>query len=112
MLEPIRELLDAGIQSDRGDTDAGWKKTLRSDIKTSSVDVNAMLLKQEMSVHDVLSFKEGDILPIDLPEQVIVESGEMPLFRGKLGVSNGHFAIKLQEKMEREETKKVIKPIG
>jgi len=109
MLEPIRELLDAGIQSDRGDTDEGWKKTLRSDIKTSSVDVNALLLKQEMSVHDVLGFKEGDILPIDLPEQVIVESGEMPLFRGKLGVSNGHFAIKLQEKMERAETKKVIK---
>jgi len=112
MLEPIRELLDAGIQSDRGDTDEGWKKTLRSDIKTSSVDVNALLLKQEMSVHDVLGFKEGDILPIDLPEQVIVESGEMPLFRGKLGVSNGHFAIKLQEKMEREETKKVIKGKG
>jgi len=109
MLEPIRELLDAGIQSDRGDTDEGWKKTLRSDIKTSSVDVNALLLKKEMSVHDVLGFKEGDILPIDLPEQVIVESGEMPLFRGKLGVSNGHFAIKLQEKMERAETKKVIK---
>jgi len=112
MLEPIRELLDAGIQSDRGDTDEGWKKTLRNDIKTSPVDVNALLLKQEMSVHDVLGFKEGDILPIDLPEQVIIESGEMPLFKGKLGISNGHFAIKLQEKMEREKAKKAIKSEG
>jgi flagellar motor switch protein FliM len=103
MLEPIRELLDAGIQSDRGDTDVRWKKTLRSDIKTADVDITSNLLKQEMPLKSVLGFKKGDILPIDMPEQVIIESGDMPLFRGKLGVSNGHFAVQLQEKMEREE---------
>ena len=47
-------------------------------------------------------------MPITLPEQVIVESGEMPLFRGKLGESNGHFAVKLQEKMERDEVKTIV----
>ncbi len=108
MLEPIRELLDAGIQSDRGDTDARWKSTLRNDIKTAEVDMHSVLLKQEMSLKDVLSFKEGDIIPIDLPEQVMIESGEMPLFRGKLGVSHDHFAVKLQEKMEREEVQNVF----
>lgn len=108
MLEPIRELLDAGIQSDRGDIDVRWKSALRGDIKTADVGVNCVLLKKEVSLKDVLSFKEGDILPINLPEQVIVESGEMPLFRGKLGESNGHFAVKLQEKMEREEVKSLV----
>ena len=108
MLEPIRELLDAGIQSDRGDTDVRWKSSLRNDIKTADVDLHSVLLKKEMSLKDVLSFKEGDILPIDLPEQVIIESGEMPLFRGKLGVSNDRFAVKLQEKMEREEVQNMF----
>ncbi|MGB1990332.1 MAG: flagellar motor switch protein FliM, partial [Cycloclasticus pugetii] len=108
MLEPIRELLDAGIQSDRGDIDVRWKSALRNDIKTADVDINCVLLKKEVSLKEVLSFKEGDILPITLPEQVIVESGEMPLFRGKLGESNGHFAVKLQEKMEREEVKILV----
>lgn len=105
MLEPIRELLDAGIQSDRGDIDVRWKSALRNDIKTADVDVNCLLLKQEVSLKDVIDFKEGDILPITLPDQVILESGEMPLFRAKLGESNGHFAVQLQEKMEREEVK-------
>jgi flagellar motor switch protein FliM len=109
MLEPIRELLDAGIQSDRGDTDERWKTTLRSDIKTAGVDINGILLKQEIPVKQILNFKEGDILPIELPDQVIIESGEMPLFKGKLGISNGHFAIKLQDKMEREKAVSVPK---
>ena len=105
MLEPIRELLDAGIQSDRGDTDERWKETLRSDIKTAQIDLTGVLVKKEMNLSEVIGFKEGDILPLKLPEKVIIESNEMPLFRGKLGESNGHFAIKLQEKVEREETK-------
>lgn len=109
MLEPIRELLDAGIQSDRGDTDERWKSTLRKDITTTEVDLVSTLSKQEMTLGDVLAFKVGDVLPIDTPEKVIIESGEMPLFRGKLGVSNGFFAVQLQEKMEREEAKSRIK---
>lgn len=109
MLEPIRELLDAGIQSESGDTDEGWKSTLRKDITTAEVDLVSTLAKQEMTLGDVLAFKVGDILPIDAPEKVTIESGEMPLFRGKLGVSNGFFAVQLQEKMEREVAKKMVK---
>jgi len=109
MLEPIRELLDAGIQSDRGDTDERWKNTLRNDIKTADVDLSGTLLKKEMQLREVVGFQVGDVIPIDLPDRIIIESGEMPLFRGKLGVSNGHFAVQLEEKMEREEMKSVIK---
>lgn len=112
MLEPIRELLDAGIQSDRGDTDERWKNTLRSDIKTADVDLAGTLLKKEMQLREVVDFQVGDVIPIDLPDRIILESGEMPLFRGKLGVSNGHFAVQLEEKMEREEMKNVIKKEG
>lgn len=109
MLEPIRELLDAGIQSDRGDTDERWKSTLRKDITTAEVDLVSTLIKQEKTLGDVLNFKVGDILPLDLPEHVLLESGDMPLFRCKLGVSNGNFAVQLLEKTERDEFKNVIK---
>ena len=112
MLEPIRELLDAGIQNESGDTDKGWKSTLKKDITTAEVDLVSALAKQEMTLGDVLAFKVGDVLPIDAPEKVIIESGEMPLFRGKLGVSNGFFAVQLQEKMEREVAKKMVKEEG
>ncbi|OUR81420.1 flagellar motor switch protein FliM [Cycloclasticus sp. 46_120_T64] len=112
MLEPIRELLDAGIQSDRGDTDERWKNTLRNDIKTADVELVGTLLKKEMQLREVVDFQVGDVIPIDLPDRIILESGEMPLFRGKLGVSNGNFAVQLEEKMEREEMKSVINKEG
>jgi len=108
MLEPIRELLDAGIQSDRGDSDEHWKNSLRGDIKTANVDLVGLLLKQEMQLRDVVDFQIGDVIPIDMPDKIIIESGEMPLFKGKLGVSNGNFAVQLQEKMEREQVNNVI----
>ncbi len=107
MLEPIRELLDAGIQSDGGDGDDRWKNTLRSEIKTAEVELNTTFLRKEMSLKEILAVQEGDIIPLDMPEQVIIESGEMPLFRGKLGVSKDYYAVQLEEKFERDEVKKV-----
>ena len=35
MIEPIREMLDAGFQSDVSDQDERWVKALREDILTS-----------------------------------------------------------------------------
>jgi len=55
-----------------------------------------------------VDFQVGDVIPIDMPDKIVIESGEMPLFKGKLGVSNGNFAVQLQEKMAREEVKNVI----
>lgn len=104
MLEPIRELLDAGIQSDRGDTDDRWQKALRGEIKTADLEVSSTLLEKEMTLRDVMNFAPGDIIQVDMPEKVLIESEEIPLFKGKLGVSDGKYAIQIQEKMKRENT--------
>ena len=37
MVEPIREILDAGVQSDRSDTDERWVLALREDMKEAEV---------------------------------------------------------------------------
>jgi len=102
MLEPIRELLDAGIQSDRGDTDDRWQKALRSEIKTADLELVSTLFDQDMSLREVMDFKPGDIIPIDMPEKVLIESDDIPLFKGKLGVSNDNFAVQVQDKIKRE----------
>lgn len=103
MLEPIRELLDAGIQSDRGgETDERWKLSLRNEIKTANVEVASTLCDVNMPLKGILDLEVGDIIPIELSDKVIIEASEIPLFRGKLGVNNGNYAVQLQEKVERE----------
>ncbi len=101
MLEPIRELLDAGVQSDISDKDERWAISLREDIKSADVMLHSTLAKINMNLSEIVNFKEGDILPFDMPEQVVLEVEGVPVFRGDYGVSRGTMAIKINEQIER-----------
>merc|ERR1711959_846569 len=80
MLEPIRELLDAGVQSDKEDTDLRWSKALRDEI---------------------MDVKPGDIIPVEMPETITVLIEDLPTFRAKLGRSRDNLALKIVEKIAR-----------
>jgi len=101
MLEPIRELLDAGVQSDITEKDERWAISLREDIKSAEVTLQSTLANIDMSLSEVVNFKVGDILPFDMPDQVVLEVERVPVFRGDYGVSRGSMAIKINEQIER-----------
>ena len=54
MLEPIRELLDAGVQSDTEDTDLRWSKALRDEIMDVEVELSTQLLEIDLSLEQVM----------------------------------------------------------
>jgi flagellar motor switch protein FliM len=103
MVEPIRDLLDAGVQSDMSEIDDRWRLSLRDEIFESKVEVKSQLAEIEINLSDVNQLKEGDVIPFDMPEQVVLEVEEIPLFRGALGVSRGNAAIKVNERVTRKE---------
>ncbi len=102
MVEPIRDLLDAGVQSDRGDKDERWERALRSRIKHADLELCCTLAEATISVKEMAKLKKGDIIPLDIPEMVEICTSEIPLFRGQLGASGGNYAIKIREKIENE----------
>ncbi len=100
MIEPIRDLLDAGISSDQGESDNNrWKDSLRNEIMRSKVNMNSMLVEKKVKLSDVLHFKKGDVIPIDLPKEVILRAESIPIFRGEVGLSDGNYAVKISEKI-------------
>ena len=101
MLEPIRELLDAGIQSDRSDVDERWTQALGDEIKSAEVEIPSILAHTSLSLRDVVNLKEGDIIPITIEDDVSVFAEGIPVFKANHGIHNNHYAIKIQEKMER-----------
>jgi flagellar motor switch protein FliM len=101
MLEPIRELLDAGVQSDRSDSDDRWVHAMREEIKVAEIELSSILAETEVSLRDVLTMRNGDIIPFEMPEKVSLLAEGVPIFRGKWGVANGQMAIKILEKAER-----------
>ena len=101
MLEPIRGLLDAGVQGGRGDRDERWEKAMQEEIMGASVEISTQLAQIELNVGQVAGLRVGDILPIEVPEELEVCAEGMPLFRGTLGVHKDHYAVKVSEWFER-----------
>lgn len=99
MVEPIRDLLDAGVQSDRSDRDERWTRAIREEMKEARVELSSTLLETSLSLREVNSLKAGDVIPVDLPELVTLEAEATPVFRGKYGNHNGSRAIKIVQKI-------------
>ncbi len=107
MLEPIRELLDAGVQSDKGDTDLRWSKALRDEIMDVSVGLRAKLLDLDLPLHKLMDLKAGDVIPVEMPESLLVFVEGLPSFRAKMGRSSkNNVALKITERIKRPESVK------
>jgi flagellar motor switch protein FliM len=97
MVEPIREILDAGVQSDRSEVDERWVHALREDMKEAVIEISGTLLDVRLTLKDVLNMKPGDIIHVDLPEKALLLAEDIPLFRGYYGVHEGMNAVKVAE---------------
>ncbi|GLP94967.1 flagellar motor switch protein FliM [Paraferrimonas sedimenticola] len=106
MIEPIRELLDAGVQSDKQDIDMRWSKALKDEIMDVRVGLQTQLLEHEMSLRDIVNLEAGDIIPVDMPEHLLVKVEDLPTYRGKVGRSGDNVAVKITEQIPRPETVK------
>ncbi|MGB2742280.1 MAG: flagellar motor switch protein FliM [Cognaticolwellia sp.] len=106
MLEPIRELLDAGVQSDKEDTDMRWSKALRDEIMDVPVELSTRFLEVELTLQKIMDFKAGDIIPIEMPDHITVLVENLPSFRAKLGRSRDNLALKIESKIRRPESVK------
>jgi len=106
MLEPIRELLDAGVQSDTEDTDLRWSKALRDEIMDVEVELSTQLLEIDLSLEQVMGLKAGDVIPVEMPEHITVFVEDLPTFRAKMGRSRDNVALQISEKIKRPESVK------
>ena len=106
MLEPIRELLDAGVQSDKGDTDLRWSKALRDEIMDVQVGLSTRLLQTDVSLRQLMDMKPGDIFPVIMPESLLVFVEDLPTFRAKLGRTHDKVAVRIVEKIKRPDSVK------
>lgn len=109
MLEPIRDLLDAGVQSDRVETDERWTGNLYEGMKDAMVDMTIPLTQVRLSLKDVLKLKEGDVIPMDMPDYVSMIVDDIPLFRARYGAFKGNVGVKVVSTIPRPEIRSFLK---
>ena len=107
MVEPIRVLLDAGVQSDRVERDERWLQSLHQEVLDAEVELSSLLLEVDMPIGDFLRLRPGDVIPVSLPELCTMFAEDVPIFRGQVGRAGGHKAVRFQTPAGRRESRQV-----
>lgn len=100
-LTPVKEILDA---SDQREARVQWSTMLERQLRQTEVEVSSVLATTRLRLCDLVRLSPGDILPIDVPATVEISAGDIKLFAGSFGISNGHNAIQITERLSGGET--------
>jgi len=65
MLEPLREKLQAGYQSEELGVDQAWAEKFRNSLNACSVELMVELGTTSLTLRDVLNMKKGDVIPLE-----------------------------------------------
>jgi flagellar motor switch protein FliM len=96
MVEPIREVLTGESADAAAAKQATWGPVLGSALQEAKLETRAVLAQAQISLGELVRLSPGDIIPIEPPQQVTLLAGEVPLYRGRFGISQGRNAIKIQ----------------
>ena len=111
MIEPLREILDSGMASDRVEKDERWMLTLREEIEDAEVELTTLLGRTSVTLGELINLKPGDILSCDFTGRVLVLAEDVPMFRGSYGLSRGQQAVKVEERIRRHNPAADLVPI-
>lgn len=107
-IEPIREMLDAGLQTDTDEHDDRWIIALRQDVMEARVDMECNIVRGEITLRDIVSLKTGDVIPVEMPDNHILTANGVPMFRTALGQIHGNLALKVTEVIDRSQPASTI----
>jgi flagellar motor switch protein FliM len=95
LLAPVRETLAAAGGQTALRKQEAWAPVLTNALQDAEVDTRAILAQAQISLRELVRLSPGDIIPIEPPQQVTLFAGDVPLYRGRFGVSQGRNALKI-----------------
>jgi flagellar motor switch protein FliM len=95
--EPIRDLLYSTIQGGGGEPDRRWLNLLKTQIQDASVEVVAELGTAPATVEQLLAFKPGDFIELDIDPLIQAKVNGVPVFDCQYGMNNGRYAIRIEK---------------
>ena len=104
MVEPIREILDAGLQTDTDERDERWVRALREDVMSAEVSLECDIANREVTLRDIVDLRPGDVIPITMPESSVLTANGVPMFRVVLGRAKDNLALKVVGIVDRKQS--------
>jgi len=94
-LEPIRDVLYSPMQGEAPELDRRWVDMLKQQLQPAMVELVAELAQAPATVEQLLSFKPGDFIELDLKQVIQAKVSGVPLFDCHYGTSNGRYSLKV-----------------
>ena len=94
-LEPIRDTLYSTIQGDSAEPDRRWVNLLKHQIQAAEVELVAELAQAGATVEQLLSFKPGDFIELDLDPMIKVKVAGVPVFDAHYGTNGSKYAVRI-----------------
>lgn len=103
-LEPIRDLLLQMFMGENFGQDTVWEKHLGKELRSTNVEVEAVLNEKTVTLKDVMSFKVGSTVLLECTpdDDVILRCGGIPVTTGVLGRVGESIAISVNESIKRK----------
>jgi flagellar motor switch protein FliM len=95
MLAPIRESLASEGGGAPARKQEVWAPALGMALQDAELETRAILAQAQISLRELVRLTPGDIIPIEAPQHVTLLAGEVPLYCGSFGVSQGRNALKI-----------------
>ena len=96
-LEPIRDVLYSTTQGDSSEPDRRWINLLKHQIQAAEVELVAELGHAPATVEQLLAFKPGDFIELDLEPLIKAKIDGVPIYDCHYGTSNNKYSIKIDK---------------
>lgn len=103
MLEPIKDLLYSTMQGEHQAVDHRWLQLLSKQVQSANIELVAMLGQAEVSVEQVLKMRSGDVIPLQVDENITASVDGVPVMECKYGAFNNQYALRVEKILSTNE---------
>lgn len=95
MIEPLRDQLSSPLQGETLEVDRRWVRLLSQQVQSAAVDMVVHLAEIDIKLSQILSMRAGDVIPLDMPEEVVAKVDGVPVMECGYGIFNGQYALRV-----------------
>ncbi|HAT8744715.1 TPA: flagellar motor switch protein FliM [Legionella pneumophila] len=95
MLEPIKQQLELGASRPDDEIDPNWINSLKEELMDVELTVSASMAETVSTLGQVMAWKVGDFVPLEINEEVTLDIEGTPSFTATLGSANEKRALKI-----------------
>lgn len=106
-IEPIRDLLTSSLQGEMLGVDKRWVRLMTQQIQSAEVELVAQLGGSKLHLSEILNMKVGDVIPLQISEEIEARVDGVPVMQCRYGVSNNQYALRVEKLLRANSTEYV-----